>query len=91
MSHPRHLTAARKPCEIVDFDDALLDGCTPEERADLMTEASILAHALGEADLGQLEALAHDLSVGTRDEEMDRAHARKLSAALRRLARRPWD
>lgn len=85
------MKATQAPCEIVDFDDALLDACTPEERTELMTEARILAHALGEAGLPELETLAQDLSVGARDQDMDRAHARKLSAALRRLAKHPWD
>jgi hypothetical protein len=91
MKHSRHIAPPQEPCEIVDFDEALLDACSPEERTDLMTEARILAHALGEADLDKLEALARDLSVGARDQDMDRAHARKLSAALRRLAKHPWD
>lgn len=90
MNHPRHINSAQAACEIVDFDDALLDACSPEERCELMTEARILAHALGEADLSGLQALAQDLSVGARDQEMDRAHARKLSAALRRLSKHPW-
>lgn len=88
-SHP--IKARQQPCEIVDFDDALLDACSPEERTELMTEAKILAHALGDTGLAELETLAQDLSVGARDEDMDRAHARKLSAALRRLAKHPWD
>lgn len=91
MHHSRHIDPKQEPCVVVDFDDALLDACSSEERAELMTEAKILAHALGEADLGKLEILAQELSVGARDQDMDRAHARKLSAALRRLARRPWD
>lgn len=91
MNRPHQMKAPRERCEIVDFDDVLLDAATPEERAELMTEAKILAHALGDAGLHQLEALAQDLSVGVRDQDMDRAHARKLSAALRRLAKHPWE
>lgn len=89
MNRPDHIDRGQGPCEIVDFDDALLDACPPEERAELMIEARILAHALGEAGGAALETLANDLSVGVRDEEMDRAHARKLSAAIHRLARNP--
>lgn len=91
MTRPHHSRAEHGQCIVVDFDDALLDACPQDERAELMTEAKILAHALGEADLAKLELLAQELSVGARDQDMDRAHARKLSAALRRLAKRPWD
>jgi hypothetical protein len=90
MNRPRHTNPELDQCVIVDFDDALLDACSPDERTELMTEAKILAHALGEVDLAKLEVLARELSVGARDQDMDRAHARKLSAALRRLAKRPW-
>lgn len=89
MNRPEHIKPTQE-AEIVDFDDALLDACPAAERAELITEAKILAHALGEADIVQLETLAQDLSVGARDQDMDRAHARKLSAALRRLAKDPW-
>ncbi len=34
--------------------------------------------------------MAETLSSGDRDDEMDRAHARKLAAALKRLATEPW-
>ena len=34
-----------------------------------------------------LMRMADQLSAGTRDAEMDRAHARRLAAALKRLAR----
>lgn len=91
MNKPHHVTPAIVSCAIVSFDEALLDACSPEERNELMTEARILAHALGDSDLNKLEGLAQDLSVGARDQDMDRAHARKLSAALRRLASQPWE
>lgn len=91
MTRPHSPLSEQEPCVVVDFDDALLDACSPDERAELMTEATILAHALGEADLAKLEILAQELSVGARDQDMDRAHARRLSAALRRLSKRPWD
>jgi hypothetical protein len=90
MNRTRHTRTEQDQCVVVDFDDALLDACSPDERTELMTEAKILVHALGEPDLAKLEVLAQELSVGARDQDMDRAHARKLSAALRRLARRPW-
>lgn len=74
--------------EIIDFDEALLAACTPELRAELMTEAEMLAQAFapdGRAE--QLEGMARSLSNGQRDGWMERARARKLSAALRCMAR----
>jgi hypothetical protein len=79
-------------CEVIDFDEALLDHCPPEEREDLLIEARILAHAFaktGSAD--ELERMAHILSTGGRDAELGRAHARKVAAALKRLATSPWN
>ena len=74
-------------CEIVDFDAALLDACAPEIRADLLREARLLAGVFAPGgDPGALVQMAHQLSAGVRDAEMDRAHARRLAAALKRLA-----
>jgi hypothetical protein len=74
--------------EVVDFDDAILDACSAELRADLLAEAAMLAHAFApEGDPERLAAMARALSSGERDEEMDRNHARRLAAALRLLAR----
>jgi hypothetical protein len=74
--------------EIVDFDEALLDACPEDVRSDLMSEASLLAQAFApEGRREQLEEMALALTAGSRDEEMGRAHARRLAAALRRLAR----
>ena len=82
----------RQPeCEVIDFDEVLLDSCDPEERADLLTEARILAYAFSDTGAAaDLEEMARTLSAGRRDSEMGRAHARKLAAALRRLAKAPW-
>lgn len=85
--------ALRRPrpqpgAEIIDFDEALLDACPADVRAELLTEARMLARAFapdGRAD--QLEAMAQALSCGKRDGWMGRARARKMAAALRRLAR----
>ncbi|WP_309088089.1 hypothetical protein [Phenylobacterium sp.] len=83
---------SQKPCEVIDFDEALLDSCPAEEKAELMTEARILAQAFAtEGAVEELEEMAETLSAGFRDAEMERAHARKLSAALKRLARDPWN
>ena len=78
-------------CEVIDFDQALLDACPAEERADLLTEARIVAHAFAETGAPQeLERIAESLSTGGRDGDMARARARKLAAALKRLAAEPW-
>lgn len=74
--------------KVVDFDAAMLDACAPEIRADLLREARLLAGAF--APLGgpdELMRMAAELSAGSRDSDMDRAHARALAAALKRLAR----
>jgi hypothetical protein len=91
MRHARHSERRPEPCEIIDFDTALLDSCPADEREDLLTEARIVAHAFAEKGAAEeLEAMAQTLSAGDRDDEMDRAHARKLAAALKRLASDPW-
>ena len=75
--------------EVVSFDEAMLDACAPEVRADLLAEAALLAQAFAPGgDPGKLTAMAQALSSGERDEEMDRNHARRLAAALRHLAAR---
>lgn len=88
MGRPGTHPAGREGAEIIDFDDALLNACAPEIRADLMLEARLLAGVF--APDGTAEALgrmAGQLSAGERDAEMDRAHARRIAAALKRLAR----
>jgi hypothetical protein len=76
----------RGGAEIIDFDEALLGACPPETRAELMAEAAMLAAAFapdGRAE--RLEAMAWALQSGNRDQEMGRARARRLAAALRSL------
>jgi hypothetical protein len=74
--------------EVFSFDDALLDACSADVRADLLAEAAMLAQAFApEGDPTHLTAMAEALSAGERDNEMDRSHARRVAAALRRLAR----
>jgi hypothetical protein len=79
---------ARSPKgQVVDFDAALLDACPPVVRANLMAEATMLVQVFApEGRAEQLQAMALALSSSERDGEMDRDHARKLAAALRRLA-----
>ncbi|MGA0604778.1 hypothetical protein ACO2Q0_02155 [Phenylobacterium sp. VNQ135] len=91
MGHARKSETRQKPCEVIDFDDALLDSCPAEEKAELLTEARIVAQAFAqEGGVEELQEMAETLSSGFRDAEMERAHARKLSAALKRLAKDPW-
>lgn len=91
MNRARKSETSESSCEVIDFDEALLDSRPADEKAELMTEARILAQAFaGQGATETLEEMAETLSAGYRDAEMDRPHARKLSAALKRLARDPW-
>jgi hypothetical protein len=82
-------SAILRSAQVVDFDEAMLDACSPTVRSDLLGEALLLAQAFApEGCADQLIAMAKALSSGARDSEMDRQHARRLAAALRRLARR---
>jgi len=88
MGHPRRHAGPNEPCHVIDFDEALLDACSPEVRTELMAEARLLAGVFAPGGgSGALERMATQLSAGQRDAEMHRAHARRLAAALRRLAR----
>ncbi|WP_293904154.1 hypothetical protein [Phenylobacterium sp.] len=88
MAHHEPDRPVTGACEIVDFDDALLAACAPAVRADLLLEAGLLAGAFapggGKADLQRMAVL---LSTGARDGEIGRAHARRLAAALKSLAK----
>jgi hypothetical protein len=80
----------RLEAEIIDFDEALLNRCTPELRSELLTEASMLAQAFApEGGPEELREMARVLSSGVRDGEMGRARARLLAAALKHLAEDP--
>lgn len=88
MEGSRRHSAGGESADVIDFDEALLNACAPEIRADLMLEARLLAGVFapnGSADA--LARMARQLSAGERDAEMDRAHARRIAAALKRLAR----
>lgn len=92
MGHARKSEKGQQPCEVIDFDDALLDSCPAEEKAELLTEARIIAKAFAaEGGVEALHEMAQTLSTGFRESEMERTHARKLSAALKRLAKDPWN
>jgi hypothetical protein len=74
--------------EIVDFDDVLLEACPPHVKADLMAEAELLIGVFAPDRRPQdLARIASQLSCGERDAEMNRAHARRLAAALKRIAK----
>jgi hypothetical protein len=86
--HNANHTAETASAEVVQLDDALLDACGPELRAELITEAAMLAEAFApEGRTEQLLAIAATLASGARDEEMDSTRARQLACALRWLAR----
>ena len=88
MNRARTHDLPREACRIIDFDAALLDACDPQTRADLMTEADLLAGAFAPGGGAEaLERLAEALLSGERDMELGRAHARRLAAALKRLAK----
>jgi hypothetical protein len=88
MMTPRQQIAPDRCAEIIDFDQALLRRCTPELRAELLTEATLLAQAFApEGGPDELTEMARVLAAGDRDEEFGRARARLLAAALRRLAK----
>ena len=79
---------ARTTANVVNFDDALLDACPAEELAHILTEAALLAQAFApDGQPEQLAAMAEALTAGVHEPDMDRNHARRLAAALRRRAR----
>ena len=88
MGHPRRHIRPWEPCEVVDFDEALLDACPAQLRADVMMEAELLVGVFAPGrEPDRLDRIAAQLSAGERDGEMNRAHARRLAAALKRIAR----
>lgn len=65
----------------------MLDAYAPEVRADLLREARLLAGVFApDGDAAKLRSMTEQLNSGARDAEMDRHHARRLAAALKRLA-----
>ena len=76
------------PSRVIQFDDAVLDACGPELRAELLTEAAMLAGAFApDGSAEQLKAMASDLASGAWGGHIERARARRLASAIRRLAR----
>lgn len=90
MNSPKRQIAPAPRAEIIDFDQALLTRCSPELRAALLAEATLLAQAFApEGGPDELMEMARVLSAGDRDAEFGRVRARKLAAALRQLAQDP--
>ena len=88
MTRAHQTRAQNAHCDIIDFDDALLRALDPEVRTNVLAEAGLLVRAfLAADDHDEVETMAHALSCGARDREMERKHARRLAAALRHLAR----
>ena len=76
--------------EVVQLDDAVLEACGPQLRAELLTEAAMLAQAFApEGRTEQLFAMAATLASDAGGPAKDETRARKLAWALRRLARGP--
>lgn len=74
--------------DIIDFEQALLDACPAAELNELMTEAEMLADAFAPSRRpAHVAALARSLDAGLRHLDHGRARARRLAAALRRLAK----
>lgn len=73
--------------EVVDFDEAVLNACSAQDRAELLKEAELLASVFAPRSAGELVRMAAQLSAGQRDAEMGRHHARRLAAALKRMAK----
>ena len=72
----------------MDFDEALLDACSAQIRAEVLMEAELLVGVFApDRRPDRLTQMAAQLSAGARDAEMNRAHARRLAAALKRIAR----
>jgi len=86
MTRPNRQEPAPR-AKVVDFDEAMLDACPDAERHDLMTEADLLARAFtSEGRPGEIARLAEDVQSGVPHLHQGRAYARRLVAALRRLA-----
>ena len=78
----------RTGAEVIDFDEAMLDACAPQERADLAAEAELLASAFAPRRRPRdLTRMATQLSAGEPHAGPARHHERRLAAALKRLAR----
>ena len=88
MGHQGRDIGRRQVCRVFDFDEVLLGACPAHVRADVMMEAELLVGVFAPGlEPDRLDRIAAQLSAGERDAEMPRAHARRLAAALKRIAR----
>ena len=88
MERANRHSAPSSGAQVFDFDEALFASCPAETRNELLREAGLLAAVFApNGEPGALERMALQLSAGDRDAEMGRHHARRLAAALKRLAR----
>jgi hypothetical protein len=86
--HKSQMIGPPAEAEVVQLDDARLEACGPELRAELLSEAAMLAEAFAPAGgAEQLLALAATLAADARGDEMGSARARQLACALRCRAR----
>jgi hypothetical protein len=75
--------------KVVDFDEVLLDACPARERDELMAEADLLARVFAPQGRGpEIAELARTVQSSVPHLRQGRAYARRLVAALRRLAGR---
>ncbi|MDZ4371670.1 MAG: hypothetical protein U1C74_09655 [Phenylobacterium sp.] len=86
MKEPNNDPSPAEAAEIIDFDPVLLNACEPGVRTEILQEARLLSEVFAQGDADILREMAQQLSAGLRDNEMNRAHARRLAAALKRLA-----
>lgn len=75
--------------EILDFGEAMINALAPHTRVELYTEASMLmdAFACTRQHPEALEDMAEALMSGTAHPGLGRAHARRLAAVLRLMAK----
>ena len=84
----RSARTAKGPAEVVDFDEAMLDACPTAELDELMTEADLVAHAFApQGRAPEIERLAESVQSSVHELDFGRARARRLAAALKRLAK----
>jgi hypothetical protein len=89
MDPARHNSEAQSSAEIIDFEEGVLDACPAELREELEAEAELLGSALPrDGRARELRKMAQAISAEGPDRQMDAGRARRLAAALRRLAKR---
>lgn len=73
--------------QVVDFDEALLDGCPDDERHDLETEADLLTTAFADGPGRSLDEMAWTLTRTAPPCGRGGLRARRLAAVLRLRAK----